>query len=80
MKKIAPVLLLLIALAALAGCGNKGPLFLPPPPVVEDAGAADEPVADDAPEETEEEAEEAEEAQDEVDGDSEKDPAGDANG
>lgn len=77
MKKIAPVLLLLIAFTALAGCGSKGPLFLPPPPVVEDAGAADEPVADDAPEEAQEE---AEDVQDDVDGDVEKDPAGDANG
>ena len=75
--RLGQVLLIGASMAALAGCGSKGPLFLPPPPVVEDAAAADEPVADDAPEEA---VEEAEDAQDDVDGDVEKDPAGDANG
>lgn len=31
MRRSIPVLLLCVVMAALAGCGNKGPLFMPPP-------------------------------------------------
>ncbi|WNL46267.1 lipoprotein [Dyella sp. BiH032] len=31
MRRSIPLLLLCVVMAALAGCGNKGPLFMPPP-------------------------------------------------
>lgn len=45
---LALMLLLAASTIGLAGCGNKGPLYLPPPPVQEISSPAE------APEETEE--------------------------
>lgn len=76
MNKTACAALILLASVALAGCGNKGPLFLPPPPPAEEVDATVEPDAEDevpVPEDVET-------PEPVADGDSEGDPAGDANG
>ncbi|MEH6616643.1 MAG: lipoprotein [Porticoccus sp.] len=61
---LALVLLLAASTIGLAGCGNKGPLYLPPPPVQEISApaAVPEEVSEKAPEETAEEAIEPEDS------------------
>jgi predicted small lipoprotein YifL len=60
---LALMLLLAVSTIGLAGCGNKGPLYLPPPPVQEISApaAVAEEVSEKAPEDTAEETTEPEE-------------------
>lgn len=59
---LALVLLLAASTISLTGCGNKAPLFLPPPPVQEISVPAE--VSEEIPEEASEEAVESEDSSD----------------
>ncbi len=76
MNKTVFTTLILIAFAALAGCGNNGALFLPDPPRAEVEEATVEPVLEDEPPGSDDE----ETVETPVDDAAGEDPADDANG